>query len=75
MGQSGKLNSMKSTIVVLGAMAFGWLTLEFAFKPYLDKGRAAIKKSDPSNDADESKDYSNGAPKGEEYDMKNDVMK
>ncbi|CAN4098194.1 unnamed protein product [Withania somnifera] len=48
-----KNNSLKSTAVVFGALAFGWLAIELAFKPWLDKARAAIDKSDPSRDPDD----------------------
>ncbi|KAF8388015.1 hypothetical protein HHK36_026681 [Tetracentron sinense] len=53
MGQTTKANSLKSAIVVFGALAFGWLTLEIAFKPFLDKARDAIDKSDPTRDPDD----------------------
>ncbi|OVA16282.1 hypothetical protein BVC80_8971g46 [Macleaya cordata] len=53
MGQSSKMNSLKSAVVVVGALAFGWLTVEFAFKPFLDKAREAMDKSDPTRDPDE----------------------
>ncbi|OIT02478.1 hypothetical protein A4A49_32692 [Nicotiana attenuata] len=48
-----KNNSLKSTAVVFGALAFGWLAIELAFKPWLDKARAAMDKSDPSRDPDD----------------------
>ncbi|KAH0663621.1 hypothetical protein KY285_028607 [Solanum tuberosum] len=46
-------NSLKSTAVVFGALAFGWLAIELAFKPWLDKARASMDKSDPSHDPDD----------------------
>ncbi|XP_060197764.1 outer envelope membrane protein 7-like [Lycium barbarum] len=46
-------NSLKSTAVVFGALAFGWLAIELAFKPWLEKARAAIDKSDPTRDPDD----------------------
>ncbi|KAK4376283.1 hypothetical protein RND71_006960 [Anisodus tanguticus] len=46
----GKNKSLKSTAVVFGALAFGWLAIELAFKPWLDKARAAMDKSDPDDD-------------------------
>lgn len=50
----GKTNSsLKSSAIVLGALAFGWLTIELAFKPWLDKARSAISKSDPTRDPDD----------------------
>ncbi|XP_042516432.1 outer envelope membrane protein 7-like [Macadamia integrifolia] len=54
MKQSMKANSVKSAIVVLGALAFGWLTIEIAFKPFLQKARGAMDKSDPSRDPDDN---------------------
>ncbi|KAF2314890.1 hypothetical protein GH714_037082 [Hevea brasiliensis] len=49
---------MKQAIVVFGALAFGWLAIEMAFKPFLDKARAAMDKSDPDRDPDDVKDES-----------------
>ena len=46
-------SSLKQAAIVMGALAAGWLTIEMAFKPWLDKARAAIAKSDPSHDADD----------------------
>ncbi|KAK8573076.1 hypothetical protein V6N13_099891 [Hibiscus sabdariffa] len=40
--------------VVVGALAFGWMAIEMAFKPLLDKVRAAIEKSDPNHDPDDA---------------------
>ncbi|KAJ4954758.1 hypothetical protein NE237_011541 [Protea cynaroides] len=48
-----KENSLKSAIVVAGALAFGWLTIEHAFKPYLGNARDAMNKSDPARDPDD----------------------
>ncbi|KAI3893642.1 hypothetical protein MKX03_006220 [Papaver bracteatum] len=56
---SSTVNSLKSALVVFGALAFGWLTMEIAFKPYLDKARAAMDKSDPSHDPDEEEEDNN----------------
>lgn len=50
----GKTNSVKTAAVVLGALAFGWAAIELAFKPWLDKARAAMDKSDPTRDPDDS---------------------
>ncbi|KAI3985379.1 hypothetical protein MKX01_033693 [Papaver californicum] len=50
---SSTVNSLKSALIVFGALAFGWLTIEIAFKPYLDKAREAMDKSDPSHDPDQ----------------------
>ncbi|KAF2325148.1 hypothetical protein GH714_024661 [Hevea brasiliensis] len=48
----------KQAMVVFGALAFGWLAIETAFKPFLDKARAAMGKSDPDRDPDDVKDES-----------------
>ncbi|KAI3898780.1 hypothetical protein MKW92_046376 [Papaver armeniacum] len=53
---SSTVNSLKSALVIFGALAFGWLTMEIAFKPYLDKARAAMDKSDPSHDPDDEEE-------------------
>ncbi|EEF41725.1 outer envelope membrane protein 7 [Ricinus communis] len=45
---------VKQAMVVVGALAFGWLAIEMAFKPFLDKARAAMDKSDPERDPDDS---------------------
>ncbi|KAK6239226.1 hypothetical protein QUC31_004695 [Theobroma cacao] len=49
----GKSTAMKQAAVVFGALAFGWLAIEMAFKPILDKARAAMDKSDPDRDPDD----------------------
>ncbi|KAL0004655.1 hypothetical protein SO802_012216 [Lithocarpus litseifolius] len=46
----GKSTATKQAVVVFEA--FGWLAIELAFKPFLDKFRAAIDKSDPTRDPD-----------------------
>ncbi|GLU07528.1 hypothetical protein SLE2022_244830 [Rubroshorea leprosula] len=49
----GKSRGMKQAAVVFGALALGWMAIELAFKPFLDKARAAMNKSDPSRDPDD----------------------
>ncbi|RZC72939.1 hypothetical protein C5167_048413 [Papaver somniferum] len=63
---SSTVNSLKSALVVFGALAFGWLTMEIAFKPYLDKARAAMDKSDPSHDPDDEEEDNNKSLSDEE---------
>ncbi|CAL5425261.1 unnamed protein product [Camellia sinensis] len=58
MARSGNANALKSTAIVAGALAFGWLAIELAFKPWLDKARAALTKSDPTRDPDDADDDS-----------------
>ncbi|KAF7120337.1 hypothetical protein RHSIM_Rhsim13G0023900 [Rhododendron simsii] len=53
MARSAKGGALKSTAVVAGALAFGWLAIELAFKPWLEKARAAMNKSDPTQDPDD----------------------
>nr|GLL30671.1 outer envelope membrane protein 7-like [Ipomoea trifida]GMD12990.1 outer envelope membrane protein 7-like [Ipomoea batatas]GMD13873.1 outer envelope membrane protein 7-like [Ipomoea batatas]GMD15583.1 outer envelope membrane protein 7-like [Ipomoea batatas]GMD17132.1 outer envelope membrane protein 7-like [Ipomoea batatas] len=53
MGEREK-NSLKQAAVVFGALAAGWLAIELAFKPLLDKARAALNKSDPNHDPDDA---------------------
>ncbi|VFQ68590.1 unnamed protein product [Cuscuta campestris] len=57
-----KKSSLKSAAVVFGALAAGWLAIELAFKPFLDKARAALKKSDPNYDPDDATEYSPPPP-------------
>ncbi|KAE8720763.1 6.7 kDa chloroplast outer envelope membrane protein [Hibiscus syriacus] len=49
----GKSSSVKQAAVVVGALAFGWMAIEMAFKPLLDKARAAMDKTDPDCDPDD----------------------
>ncbi|CAJ2658420.1 unnamed protein product [Trifolium pratense] len=35
-----KMNAIRSGIVVLGAIAFGYLSIQIGFKPYLEKAKA-----------------------------------
>ncbi|KAL3615752.1 hypothetical protein CASFOL_012261 [Castilleja foliolosa] len=39
MGGTVKMNAMRSGVIVLGALAFGYLTLQLGFKPYLEKAQ------------------------------------
>uniref|UniRef100_A0A803LQ72 Outer envelope membrane protein 7 n=1 Tax=Chenopodium quinoa TaxID=63459 RepID=A0A803LQ72_CHEQI len=56
MGSSPRNGSLKQAAIVMGALGFAWLTIELAFKPWLDKARAAIDKSDPAHDPDDDND-------------------
>ncbi|KAK2648258.1 hypothetical protein Ddye_015747 [Dipteronia dyeriana] len=53
---------MKRAVTVFGALALGWLAIEIAFKPFLDKARAAMDKSDPAHDPDDVGEDSNKLP-------------
>lgn len=59
-------SAMKTTLVVLGGLALSWLTMETAFKPYLDRIRGSINRSDPTRDPDsDGDDAAAEAPKGD----------
>ncbi|KAK9945352.1 hypothetical protein M0R45_010872 [Rubus argutus] len=49
----GKPSATKQAMVVFGALAVGWLAIELAFKPFLDKARSAMNKTDPAHDPDD----------------------
>lgn len=49
----GKPSGTKQAFFVFGALAFGWLAIEMAFKPFLDKARSAMDNSDPARDPDD----------------------
>ncbi|KAL3626097.1 hypothetical protein CASFOL_029646 [Castilleja foliolosa] len=46
-----KSSSAKSAAIVFGALAFGWVAIEMALKPWLTKARAAMDDSDPDDAA------------------------
>lgn len=39
------MNAMRSGVVVLGALAFGYLTLQLGFKPFLEKAQKRQQES------------------------------
>ncbi|RLN28945.1 hypothetical protein C2845_PM05G31210 [Panicum miliaceum] len=48
-GSRARQNAMRSGVVVLGAVAFGYLSFRVGFKPYLDQAQEAIDSShDPA---------------------------
>ncbi|CAN1175374.1 Outer envelope membrane protein 7 [Linum perenne] len=47
------MKPVKQAAVVIGALAFGWLAIEIAFKPFLGKARSSMAKSDPDRDPDD----------------------
>lgn len=51
-----KMNAIRSGIVVLGALAFGYLSIQIGFKPYLEKAQNqnALYESDPSSQEESS---------------------
>lgn len=50
-----KMNAIRSGIVVIGAMAFGYLSIRIGFKPYLEKAQAeqhnALQQSDSDSNS------------------------
>ncbi|CAN0866386.1 hypothetical protein LINGRAHAP2_LOCUS9259 [Linum grandiflorum] len=56
-----KLNAIKSGLVVLGALAFGYLTLEIGFKPILVKAQEEERQKQqeplPSDDSPTHESY------------------
>ncbi|KAI4317764.1 hypothetical protein L6164_025607 [Bauhinia variegata] len=51
-----KMNAIRSAIVVLGAVAFGYLSMQIVFKPFLEKAQQqqALQQSDSSTTSDET---------------------
>jgi hypothetical protein len=61
-----KMNAIRSGIVVLGAIAFGYLSIQIGFKPYLEKAKAdqqqqqhqnQLKKSDSDSESQQSSSF------------------
>ncbi|CAK8543450.1 unnamed protein product [Lathyrus sativus] len=48
------MGKAKEVVVVAGALAFVWLAIELAFKPFLSQTRDSIDKSDPTRDPDDA---------------------
>ena len=47
-------SALKTAVVVTGGLVLAWITVETAFKPFLDRLRAAVSRSTgPSRDPDE----------------------
>ncbi|KOM53449.1 hypothetical protein LR48_Vigan09g210800 [Vigna angularis] len=51
-----KMNAIRSGIVVLGTLAFGYLSIQIGFKPYLEKAQKqnALYQSDSSQEESSS---------------------
>ncbi|PAN18448.1 hypothetical protein PAHAL_3G202500 [Panicum hallii] len=61
-GSRARQNAMRSGVVVLGAVAFGYLSFRVGFKPYLDQAQEAIESSnDPPAAAAAADDDESGA--------------
>ncbi|WOK91977.1 outer envelope membrane protein [Canna indica] len=50
----GDGRALKKALLVSGGLALAWLTMETAFKPFLDRLRGAISNSDPTRDPDDN---------------------
>ncbi|KAG1363895.1 putative Outer envelope membrane protein 7 [Cocos nucifera] len=44
---------LKTALVVAGGLVLAWMTMETAFKPFLDRVRSSISRSDPARDPDD----------------------
>uniref|UniRef100_A0A9I9CPM3 Uncharacterized protein n=1 Tax=Cucumis melo TaxID=3656 RepID=A0A9I9CPM3_CUCME len=47
MKETAKLNAARSGLVVIGALAFGYLSLQVGFKPYLEKAQTYLQHPEP----------------------------
>lgn len=63
MGKSEQRTAASATAIVVGALACGWLAIELAFKPWLQKTRAAMDKSYPDRDPDDDHQVDDSAVK------------
>ncbi|KAH0465980.1 hypothetical protein IEQ34_006083 [Dendrobium chrysotoxum] len=52
-GREREKGALKSALVVAGGLALAWVAMETAFKPWLDRLRSAIARSDPAADPDD----------------------
>ncbi|KAK2447786.1 hypothetical protein P8452_12041 [Trifolium repens] len=61
-----KMNAIRSGIVVLGAIAFGYLSIQIGFKPYLENAKAdqqqqqhqnQLQKSDSDSESQQSSSF------------------
>ena len=60
-GSRARQNAMRSGVVVLGAVAFGYLSFRVGFKPYLDQAQEAMDSArdpDPAAAAAAARDAS-----------------
>ena len=67
-GSRARQNAMRSGVVVLGAVAFGYLSFRVGFKPYLHQAQEAMDSArDPDAAAarDASDDPAAGRPGGD----------
>ncbi|PKA60374.1 hypothetical protein AXF42_Ash008434 [Apostasia shenzhenica] len=67
-GREREGGAMKSALVVAGGLVLAWITMETTFKPWLDRLRSAITRSNPAADPDDDGITASAAddPKAEE---------
>ncbi|RAL38451.1 unnamed protein product [Cuscuta campestris] len=58
MKETAKMNAMRSGLVVIGALAFGYLTLQLGLKPFLQRAEAQQQKLFFSDDDSSNSDRS-----------------
>ncbi|CAN6336993.1 unnamed protein product [Urochloa humidicola] len=68
-GSRARQNAMRSGVVVLGAVAFGYLSFRVGFKPYLDQAQEAMDSSQAAAAADASDDSAAADRPGEGADL------
>ncbi|RCV16810.1 hypothetical protein SEVIR_3G172000v4 [Setaria viridis] len=61
-GSRARQNAMRSGVVVLGAVAFGYLSFRVGFKPYLDQAQEAMNSSHDPAAAAAARDASDDRP-------------
>ncbi|KAL6343427.1 hypothetical protein AAG906_024792 [Vitis piasezkii] len=66
-------NAVRSGIVVVGAIAFGWLTLQVGFKPFLEKAQLQFPESQPPPDLHDAHTFPD-SPSQEEFDTIQDKL-
>lgn len=49
MREKAMMNAMRSGVVVMGALAFGYLTLQLGFKPFLERAQVSDEQAEPSS--------------------------
>ncbi|XAR54642.1 hypothetical protein NMG60_11029872 [Bertholletia excelsa] len=45
MRETAKMNAMRSGVVVVGALAFGYLNFHLGFKPFLERAQQSLDNS------------------------------
>jgi len=59
--------ALKTAVIVAGGLALAWVTVETAFRPFLDRLRGAVsRKTDPARDPDQEEALAAAAPEAAE---------